>query len=492
MISRSLRPLTLSFLAACGAIDGPSLDELNATHDLDDPTVDDTLPAAPFLAGQRRDVGDADAVLRLDAVPEHLEGVVSIGDLDGDGLGDLALLVRRHSPPDVVPCADGCPGFAQSVTYLVYGARTLGPTIEPAAELVGWHLNDLRHSVAAAGDVDDDGLDDLAISIGSIGCDQGNVLVVHGGPRLSGSHDVRDVAALVRESGTCARLGDGYGVGDLDGDGLDEVVIATPGTDRAFLFYGTDESPPPRRSEENADAIFVGESVGAARGVGDVNGDGHADLVLGVAPSTVQGPPGERTHLLVLGASARFGGEVSLDAMPRLEAAFVRGVGDVTGDGVADLGATVSEGAFGAFVLAGREAWPAVIDVRASELRVAHEASPTMTVPTTIIAAGDVDGDGVGDLLYGVPSYTSDADTPRGAVHLFRGPFVGERSLSDATTFLGQIWRGDLDDALRGADEIGRLTVGDVDLDGDGFDDLVMPAPAAPEGRVYVWLGRAR
>ncbi|MBN8611431.1 MAG: VCBS repeat-containing protein [Deltaproteobacteria bacterium] len=482
--------LAPAWLAGCGSIGGPGLDELNATHDIDDPNVDDTPAAAPFVAGQRRDVGDADAVLRLEALPESLEGVVSVGDLDGDGLGDLALLVRRHNPPDVVPCEDGCPAFAQSVTYLVYGARTLDATLAPAAELVGWHLNDLRHSVAAAGDVDGDGLSDLAISIGSIGCDQGNVLVVRGGPRMSGTHDVRDVGALVRESGTCARLGDGVGVGDLDGDGHDEVVVATPGTDRAFLFYGTDEVPPPRRSEENAEAVFVGASIGAARGVGDVNGDGLADLVLGVAPSTVQRLTDERTHVMIFGAATRMTGEQALLDAPHLEAAIVRGVGDVTGDGIDDLGATVTSGPHGAFVIAGRPSWPSTLDVRASEIRIAHEATTAPNEAATIVGAGDVDGDGHDDLLYGVPAYEGGIEAPRGAVHLFRGPIAGTRTLEDATTFLGQLWRGDLDDAPRGADELGRLIVGDVDLDGDGLDDLVLPAPTAPEGRVYVWRGR--
>ncbi|MBX7195780.1 MAG: FG-GAP repeat protein [Sandaracinaceae bacterium] len=480
--------LVLAALTGCSG--EPSLDELNASHPLGDPSVDETPPAAPFEGGQRRDVGDADAVLAFDALPEWIEGVIAPGDLDADGFDDLALLSRRHAPPTVVPCDMGCPAFDQTVVYLIYGRADFGGAIAPSAELVGWYLNDLRHAVAPAGDLDGDGAAELAISVGSVGCDQGNVLLVPGGPRRSGSVDVRDVAALVRESGTCARLGDGVGVGDVDGDGRDDLVLSTPGTDRAYLFYGDGTLPSSRESERDADAVLVGEGVGAARGVGDVSGDGLADFVLGVAPSTVERLSGERRHVLVLGSRARLSGEVALEPAPRVEASVLRGVGDVTGDGLDDLAATVASGPSDLFVIEGRARWPAELDARESAIHLEHAASAPPGEPATVLAAGDVDGDGHDDLLYGVASYASDDGVPRGAVHLFRGPLTDVFGMTRATTFLGRLWRSDLSDVPRGMDEIGRTMAAGLDLNGDGLDDLVLPAPNAPEGRVYVWLGR--
>jgi hypothetical protein len=482
--------LATSLSVGCGSLGGPSLDELNAVHPLPDPSVDDTPPGAPFEPGQRRDVGDADASFELHSFSGWIAGMALPGDLDADGFDDLVLYARRGNSPDIVPCDRGCPGFSQTDVYLVYGGADFTGALVPSATIEGWHVNDLRTSVDAAGDVDGDGYADLLVSIGETGCEQGNVFLVRGGPRLSGTYDVRDVGAMVRESATCARLGDGVGVGDLDGDGLGDYTISTPGTDHAYLFYGSTDTPPPRRSEHDADASFAEDGIGIGIPVGDVNGDGLADLVLGGGDGS-----SDRTHWLVLGRETRLSGELGMSGATRLVAAVVVGVGDLDGDGLDDLAATVTTGGLDAFVVSGRAEWPAELDVRASPTRVVRDVSPVAgSVPggTTVAAAGDVDGDGATDLLYGVPAYDAGDGIPRGAVHLFLGPLSGELGIDDATTFLGQDWAADHDGVRRGMDELGRWIGGRSDLNGDGLDDLVLPAAGAPDGgRVYVWLGRA-
>lgn len=499
-------------LSGCSEPAHEDLDWLNSVYPVADPSLTGTPPDAPFVPGQRRDVGDAAAEFTQSAPNAFAEGVAMPGDLDGDGLGDLLIWSRRAAPPDVVPCREGCPGFEQLEVNVIYGSATLGGStrrLEPAARIVSWYVHDLRYAVDPAGDVNGDGRADFVIGLGTYGDEQGSAFVVHGGPRLAGEIDVRDAGALLRELGNGTHYGEIAGLGDIDGDGLDDFAIGAlrgavdveGASGRLYLHYGRTGTPPERRSEIDADASLTAsagiELFGKASSVGDVDGDGLADFVVRDSEPTVYGE-GTRAWWLVRGRATRWSGAHDVATVGiRIDARSVRGLGDLDGDGRDELGVTLEDDELReVFVIAGREEWPTSLGLEHASARIEGVGSVRGLLPPSLFPAGDVDGDGNADLLYGDPFYTSDgADAPRGAVYLFRGPHAldgGALALADATAFLGQDWRAVPDPARRrGYDQLGDALAAGSDLNGDGIGDLALAGLDAPDGgRVYLWLGR--
>ncbi|MCB9593952.1 MAG: VCBS repeat-containing protein [Sandaracinaceae bacterium] len=501
--------ILLLTLAGCGSSGGglfgePSLDELNAVRAVPDENADDTPPDASFEPGQRRDVGGAQAVFPSQRPNEYVSGVVMPGDLDGDGYGDLVMWAHLMNDPDVVDCSRGCPGFGQLVVYVAYGGSSFGAdgVIRADARLESWHINGIEPWVSSAGDVDGDGRPDVLISVGA-DCQQGNVLTLYGGSRLSGTMDVRDLpGGVLRETGACTRFGNAVGVGDLDGDGFADFVVAAPSSDRSYLYYGRAGRSDARRSELDADAILLAtgiDGVGPAQPAGDVNGDGLDDMI-------VAGSTGPAFHEdvgvwhLVLGGP-RLAGEVPIETLgTAIEAAFVSGLGDLDGDGRGELGVTRNGAGVDGFVLPGRGEWPAALGVEDGALRIARALAPGAVGGSTALRpAGDVNGDGALDFLYSDSEATSDG-YPRGSVQLFLGPRTMDATLeaSSGTEFLGQLWLSEHDGSVRGFDSLGEwswrlgngLAAGS-DLDGDGYGEIAIVARIAPDsGRLYLWRGR--
>lgn len=492
--------LLLSLLTfACG--ESPGDDSVSVP----DPRVDDVLPDAPFTPGQRRDVGDATAIFTPPAPNEFVSGVVMPGDLDADGYGDLVLWTYRHSDPDVVPCEDGCPAFTRIVVYIDYGGPEVGDggAIVPDAVLEGWHINDLRTWVSPAGDIDADGRADVLISVGGR-CEQGNVFTLFGGERLSGTHDLRDVAPMIRQEGSCTGFGTAVGVGDLDADGHDDFVIAEPLEGRSYLFYGG-ERPGERRSELDADAVLLGtpdHAMGPAQTAGDVDGDGHDDLLLSEAPTWRLIATSVRWWLL--GGGPRLSGEVAmLPDFTTLDAAMVQGLGDLDGDGRAELGVAAHPETPSGYVVVGRMAWPNHVSPEDGTLHVTRERAgdPTFTRPGALVRAGDVNGDGLADFLFTDADASEDGFT-RGAAYLFLGPASLDAPTLDlgaSVAFLGRTWQSEEDGRLYGYDELsswswhlGNGLAGGSDLDADGHDDIALVGRLADhQGLVYVWRGRS-
>ena len=343
-----------------------------------------------------------------------------------------------------------------------------------AVDLSGW-------SVSSAGDVNGDGYDDLII--GAWGArrnrdnDVGETYIVYGGASAPGTNGVLDLSDLDGTDGFILNgidAGDRSGhsvssAGDVNGDGYDDLIIgaryADPNGDsnagETYVVYGGASAPGTGGVLDlsdldgtngfilnGIDAVDLsGWSVSSA---GDVNGDGYDDLIIGAigADPNVTNQAGE-TYVVYGGASAP--GE----------------------DGVLDL--SDLDGTDG-FILNGidagdRSGW-------------------------SVSSAGDVNGDGYDDLiidaLYGDPNGSNSGET----YIVYGGASApgtgGVLDLSDLDGTDGFILNG-----IDAGDESGRSVSSAGDVNGDGYDDLIIGAPSADPngnsdaGETYVIYGGA-
>ena len=309
----------------------------------------------PAAAWNRLDV----TFLGIDMGDSSGYPVASAGDVNGDGLDDL-LIVAGFADLN---------GFNAGETYLIYGrggAAQLPGTFDLGSADVTFSGIDAGDnsgcSVASAGDVNGDGLDDLLIGAKGVdvnGFDVGETYLVYGrdaASPLSGAFDLRN--ADVTFSGIDADDQSGVSVapaGDVNGDGLDDLLIgahkADPNADsdagETYLVYGGGLSGDFNLA--NADVTFNGIHAGDQSGLsvsaaGDVNGDGLDDLLIGSpgadsnAGATYMvygrgGPAVLAGHFDLAAADVTFSGF----APSEHSGSAVASAGDVNGDGLADL-----------------------------------------------------------------------------------------------------------------------------------------------------------
>ncbi|MCI0636958.1 MAG: FG-GAP-like repeat-containing protein, partial [Actinobacteria bacterium] len=222
----------------------------------------------------------ASAVLFGEAAGERFGSALETGDLDGDGVADL---LAGASPAD-----EAHPG----AVYVFRGGRELLTGATASAWLVGDHGGDGFGSTLEVGDLDGDR--DLDLLVGAPGSAQngsssGAVYIYRGGlafpsPRV-------DSVLLGEASGH--RFGTALSLGDVDGDGREDLLVGAAGAGRdlrgggrVYVFRGGPELACCEASLADAilEADLDGSNLGASLAVADASGDGIADVLAG-APS---------------------------------------------------------------------------------------------------------------------------------------------------------------------------------------------------------------
>ena len=402
--------------------------------------------------------------------------VAAAGDFDGDGFGDVVV---------------GAPlqGLDQEGIARVYPGQPRPPSIDYVLSTYGEQTEAFAGiSTSAAGDLNGDGYDDIAVDVSRHdlgGADRGRVKVFYGSPE--GPQDPPQI--LDGENAGDLFGSTLAGAGDVNGDGYDDLLIGAQrysvgGTDRgrAYCFHGSAAGivgPPAWTIDGEAASTFLGVVAGA----GDVNGDGFADAL--VAATGWDGTENDQGKAwLYLGSPSgldtipiwSFEGDTLVSFLGHVATA-----GDVNADGFSDIlvgvanaGAILGEGVARMF-LGGPGGPSTTPDWVVTGGQIGAALQP-------VAAAGDVNGDGFADVIVGARYFDNDLGGD-GIARIYHGNSNG-LDLTPTTTL--QIVQPNA--------EYGRDVDTAGDVNGDGYSDVIVGAtryanPEIDEGAWFLYLG---
>jgi hypothetical protein len=467
---------------------------------------DDVLIGAPVQIGFPAGTGSAYLVYGNDGLADRIDlwnipfgegatffgnvsadhagfAVNNAGDVNGDGFHDLfigAPYADRFAPGGTVPgTGDG---------YVVFGGFDAVPSLLELDGDTGFRLQGnatldrAGFAVSSAGDVNADGYDDLVIGA-PVDFDfpggTGQAYLIYGQP--DGFNPLINLAVRTSVEGL-SFVGLGFldhagfsvsDVGDLNGDGFQDFAIGASFADResgngsitgsgeTYVIFGGFEEAPVLGSLNGSngfqvDGFTVFDRSGfAVSGAGDLNGDGFDDLLVG-APSDGYYQTHAGKAYVIFGKASGFSATLNLGDLNGSNGFEIQGV-----DGVVSLNDGVDRAGF------------------------------------SVNAAGDVNGDGLDDVLVGAPFSDKDVlgatQYGVGESYLLFGrttAFPRLLALADLADDAGVVFRGD-----QAFDRAGFSVSGAGDVNGDGFDDVLIGAPvdlnyAVRAGKSYLIYGR--
>jgi hypothetical protein len=414
---------------------------------------------------------------------EGFAWVTAVPDLDGDGRADIVAAQTHWKDGD---------GVIRGRVFVFRGTVD-GPASTESVSWPGERPESLDGAqVTNAGDVNADGFDDLLIAEQPLQTSRGRVRLCLGGPSIASIVPTWSFEGESRDSHI------GYGMasaGDVNRDGYDDVVISESEAGDSLEFEGI------VRVFAGTPSGLAAAPVWTARGgkadselgafmhrLGDVNGDGFDDVLVGAYAWDGAAPDCGQARLY-------FGNKNGVDTQPAWTfdgagpnshlGTTCAGAGDVNADGFDDM--LVSEPQYSdegrpergrALLFLGGRDGPA----RTPDW-VAMGPAAYSHFSYCLLGIGDVDGDGFGDIAITATQYTEGKRIHLGMIEVYRGGAKGCESVPS--------WRaiGDNPDCHLG----NYLAAGD--MNGDGIPDLVACAPfcgsSSPQsGVLFAYLGQ--
>lgn len=389
--------------------------------------------------------------------------VAALGDLDGDGRADVAIGTEL----------DATLGEYSGALYRVDGGA--GGSLEGAPALLPESAGQYFGAALDAGkDVTGDGVGDLIVTATGTTSTAGSAWLVDGsGWVTAGSASVNEVAIGQLSADVPGTFGPGAArfVGDVNGDGVEDIALgeccsdgATPGSvGRLGIFSSDAFGGTLADADVTIDGPWADAYFGyAVDGIGDQDGDGLPELLASsagglaaaVVPGTASGNVADLASTLIYGET---------------EGTSARNVHDVDGDGRDDVGVVGQVNTI-AFITA----------LNAAPTRGLE--SPTFTFTWSehsgvydVLPLGDIDEDGRADVL--IPQAWSDSGTQRLWI------LMGDDVTAEGTMSADSI-------ALSGVSSVPTALFGYSmalagDVDGDGHGDVVLGAPEYSAGATY-------
>jgi len=400
--------------------------------------------------------------------------VSSAGDINGDGVSDLIIGLPYSDASSLDPTVATDETLNTGAGLIVFGGGDLGATGRlDVTELDGDNgfsivgvpsdfTSLLGISVSGAGDFNADGTDDLII-----GDNRSNrSIVVFGGADVGGTGSLS--ALTIAEGTNTLKIdgprdgnyaGDDYagdsvsGAGDLNGDGIADVIIGAPHADGSSEFRGgssyvvfggesvDDSASLDLTALDGTDGFVVNgsgyntTSGSSVSGAGDFNGDGAQDIIIG-APQLQLGT-GE-SHIVFGGVGVGSTGALELSSLDGQTGFVINGIAtrDVAGTSVSD--------------------------------------------------AGDFNGDGVSDVIIGAPYADPNGINGAGQSYIvFGGVGVGDNGTLDLLTLDGT--NGFAINGTNDFSDVGFSVSSAGDINGDGISDVIIAARST--GEIHVVFG---
>jgi hypothetical protein len=500
------------------------------------------LPATLDLASLMANQG----MVIQGAVASDLTGtsVASAGDVNGDGITDL-VVGAWHASPLSRPYG--------GVAYFIYGSRTMPAVLDLSTTLAAAQGMVIQgamvdyftgYSVASAGDVNGDNISDVVVGAYRASplnrTQAGAAYVIYGSRTLPAMLDLNTLSATQGMVIQGAMMGGVLGwsvssTGDVNGDGISDLVIGAflaspsnrtqPGA--AYVIYGSrtlrdvlDLNTLTQAQGMVIQGAATNDSAGiSVSSAGDINGDGISDVMVGAHVASPLGRTHAGTAYVIYG-SRTLPAVLDLNTtLTQAQGMVIQGAvsgnllgwsgssaGDVNGDNITDLviGAYLASplsrlSAGAAYLIYGSRTLPAVLDLNITlthaQGMVIQGAVVRDTVGTSVSGAGDVNGDGISDLLVGAGNASPLGRSHAGAAYVIYGSRTLPPVLDLNTTLIetqGMVIQG-----AAANDTAGNSVRGAGDVNGDGISDLVVGAGYASPlnrtnaGAAYLIYGKA-